>query len=72
MAKSAGRKSNQAVARVADRSAKVLTDGSANVTEHDIVRRAYELYEERGCEHGHDVDDWLQAERELRASSTSA
>ena len=72
MAKSAGRKSNQAVATVADRSAKVLTDGSANVTEHDIVRRAYDLYKQRGCEHGHDVDDWLQAERELRASSTTA
>ena len=72
MAKSAGRKSNQAVATVADRSAKVLTDGSANVTEHDIVRRAYDLYKQRGCEHGHDVDDWLQAERELRAGSTPA
>jgi len=34
---------------------------------HDeIARRAYELYEQRGGEHGHDCDDWLQAERELR------
>jgi hypothetical protein len=40
MAKSAGRKSNQAVATVADRSAKVLTDGSANVTEHDTRESA--------------------------------
>lgn len=64
MAKSAGRKSNQAVATVADRSAKVLTDGSANLTDRNIARRAYELYEERGCEHGDDVDDWLQPERE--------
>jgi DUF2934 family protein len=32
----------------------------------DIGRRAYELYEERASEQGHDVDDdWLQAEREL-------
>ena len=30
-----------------------------------IARRAYELFLERGSEHGHDVDDWLQAEREL-------
>jgi len=34
-----------------------------------ISRRAYELYlergGERGGEHGSDVDDWLQAEREL-------
>jgi HSP20 family molecular chaperone IbpA len=27
--------------------------------------RAYELYEARGCETGHDLDDWLQAEQEL-------
>ena len=31
-----------------------------------IARRAYELFEARGCAHGHDVDDWLQAESELR------
>ena len=46
----------------------------ASVTDSDIAHRAYELYEERGGEHGHDVDDWLQAERELRPalSSTAA
>src|SRR5437773_745171 len=36
-----------------------------------IARRAYELYSARGCEDGHDVDDWLNAERELRADTTS-
>jgi HSP20 family molecular chaperone IbpA len=30
-----------------------------------IARRAYELFERRGCVHGHDLDDWLQAESEL-------
>ena len=30
-----------------------------------IARRAYELFLARGEEHGHDLDDWLQAEREL-------
>jgi len=30
-----------------------------------IARRAYELFLDRGGEHGHDVDDWLQAEHEL-------
>jgi hypothetical protein len=30
-----------------------------------IERRAYELYEQRGREDGHDWEDWLQAEREL-------
>jgi len=31
----------------------------------EIERRAYELYLERGGEDGHDVDDWMRAEREL-------
>ena len=30
-----------------------------------IARRAYELFEKRGGEHGHDWEDWFQAESEL-------
>lgn len=30
-----------------------------------IAERAYEIYEERGGEHGHDQDDWFQAEGEV-------
>ena len=30
-----------------------------------ISCRAYELYEQRGGEHGHDIEDWLLAELEL-------
>ena len=30
-----------------------------------IAVRAYGLFETRGCEHGHDWKDWLQAESEL-------
>ena len=41
-------------------------NGSAPVTDADIARRAYDLYMARGCEPGHDVEDWLQAERDLR------
>ena len=33
--------------------------------------RAYQLFEARHCEHGHDVDDWLQAEAELSAAKPS-
>jgi hypothetical protein len=33
--------------------------------EDRIARRAYERFEERGREHGHDVEDWLEAEREI-------
>ena len=32
-----------------------------------IARRARELYESRGGEHGRDLDDWLAAEREIDA-----
>lgn len=31
-----------------------------------IARRAYAIYQERGGEHGRDLDDWLEAERESR------
>lgn len=30
-----------------------------------IANRAYELYEQRGRTHGHDLEDWLRAEREI-------
>jgi hypothetical protein len=36
------------------------------VEHSEIARRAYELYERRGGEHGRDLDDWLLAENELR------
>jgi hypothetical protein len=32
----------------------------------EIERRAHEIYVERGGIHGRDLDDWLQAERELK------
>jgi len=37
----------------------------AHPTQEEIELRAYQIYIERGCADGHDVDDWLQAEREL-------
>ena len=33
--------------------------------DEDIRRRAYEIYLERGEQPGRELDDWLQAEREL-------
>ena len=35
-------------------------------SQEEIRRRAYELYLERGEQPGYDLDDWLQAERELQ------
>ncbi len=33
----------------------------------DLIRkRAYQLFETRGRRQGHELDDWLQAEREIK------
>ena len=34
--------------------------------EHQIRLRAQELYEARGRENGHELDDWLRAKEEIR------
>ena len=31
-----------------------------------VARRAYEIYQRRGGRDGADLDDWLEAERELK------
>jgi hypothetical protein len=31
-----------------------------------VARRAYDLFERRGRDEGHDVEDWLEAERLVR------
>jgi hypothetical protein len=33
--------------------------------EEEIRRRAYELYQQRGCTPGREHEDWLMAEREV-------
>ncbi len=37
-------------------------------TYEEIARRAYEIYVARGGGDGHDLEDWFQAEREVRES----
>lgn len=37
-----------------------------------VARRAFELYCERGRHDGHDVEDWLYAEHEVRGGTASA
>jgi uncharacterized protein YegP (UPF0339 family) len=45
--------------------------GASRTTESSVVlreqlrARAYHIYEQRGRENGHDLDDWLQAESEI-------
>ena len=41
------------------------TKAAARPKHEDIAVRAYQIYLERGCQHGYDVDDWMQAEYEL-------
>jgi DUF2934 family protein len=50
-------------------SADVQTDPDL---EQEIRLRAYALYEERGREDGHDLDDWLRAEAEHKAKTLTA
>jgi hypothetical protein len=41
-------------------------------SEQEIAARAYEVFLSRGASDGHDLDDWLQAERELTAGIAGA
>jgi Protein of unknown function (DUF2934) len=45
----------------------VKNNGASLDLEAEIRRRAYELYEERGCMPGHESEDWVVAEREIVA-----
>ena len=38
-------------------------------TDEQIKQRAYELFLARGATHGHDVEDWLRAQAELREAA---
>ena len=51
-----------------------LTDASVHIpsaatidipTHEEIAQRAFALYEQRGTADGRDLDDWLEAERQL-------
>ena len=68
MAKPAHRKTRRAEAAPPANGATSGPSGSAQVTDADVARRAYDLYLARGGEPGHDVEDWLEAERDLRGA----
>lgn len=46
--------------------------GSQELTEEYIRLRAYEIFERRGGEHGHDIEDWLEAEAEITGKKKAA
>ena len=48
-----------------DKGARVNRDKGSRMNR--IAKRAHEIYESRGGEHGKALNDWLQAEREIDA-----
>jgi hypothetical protein len=44
---------------------------SAPVADEAVAELAYELFQQRGGEHGHDLEDWLEAERRVRQTLSS-
>ena len=54
------------------RSEQPRTTPDPTMLEEQIRRRAHELYEARGREDGHELDDWLQAEAEILGSKKTA
>jgi hypothetical protein len=41
----------------------VTTENQRAISKDDVAQRAYELFLARGRADGHDVEDWLEAER---------
>ncbi len=48
------------------------SSSSVPVNEAQIQLRAYALYLARGCEDGHDLEDWLEAERSFKKERPAA
>ena len=62
------KKSNKkAATNGAPQTATAATNGAPN--RDAIAHRAYELYVARGRVAGHELEDWMQAERELSAKA---
>jgi Protein of unknown function (DUF2934) len=62
-------KSKAASAEPAKKSRKAAVAAAPAPTYDEIALRAYHIYLERGATPGDPMQDWLEAERELTASS---
>jgi hypothetical protein len=70
MAKTPGQKTDRRKSTlVAGR--RSTSDEQSGIPADAIARRAFEVYCARGGGHGQDVDDWLEAERELKKGATA-
>jgi hypothetical protein len=47
----------------------VRSASPTTVSEQDIARRAFEIYQERGAQDGRALEDWVQAKHDLGAES---
>ena len=68
MAKRAVRSAGKRVVDVMSES-EVMADPNSRPSEDEVRVRAYQCYLERGGTHGNDVDDWVEAEKELKGQS---
>lgn len=41
-----------------------------SISRDEIARLAHKFWAERGFKHGHDAEDWLRAEQELRGKAS--
>ncbi len=56
-----------------DQGGRAMRGDPVDPAKQEIVRRrAYELYERRGRKNGYDLQDWLDAEAQLRADALDA
>jgi Protein of unknown function (DUF2934) len=60
MEKQAGKVSKNCVIRVESRN-----EQHQEIILATIAKRAYQLFEQRGCAHGFDMEDWIAAEKEF-------
>jgi hypothetical protein len=58
--------------RVPTKTSSLSSKTGAEAVAEQIRIRAYELYEDRGREDGHDMEDWLEAEAEITGRSQRA
>jgi hypothetical protein len=70
MAKTPGQKTDRRKSTLAA-GRRSTSDEQSGITADAIARRAFEFYCARGGGHGQDVDDWLEAERELKKGATA-
>jgi hypothetical protein len=40
-------------------------DRHKQIIQSTVAKRAYQIFEKRGCKHGFDLEDWMSAEKEL-------